>query len=124
MWNAGGTPEVLRHKDEVLRRHCEEVGRDQAQIERTLGLKPIIRDTLQEARRAWEEMMALNRTPMSDVDDDDSFWVGTVEQIAERMRASRHPRLHPLTAQPPAPDDGQPLARWIRQWRATGGDPA
>ena len=45
MWNAMGPPDVLRHKDEVLRAHCEAVGRDQAQIERTAGCKPIIRDT-------------------------------------------------------------------------------
>src|SRR5207244_11109753 len=61
MWNAGGTPEVLRHKDEVLRQHCEEVGRDQAQIERTLGLKPIIWNTPQEARGGGEEMREFNR---------------------------------------------------------------
>ena len=45
MWNAMGTPDLLRHKDEVLRAHCEAVGRDQAEIERTAGCKPIIRDT-------------------------------------------------------------------------------
>ena len=80
---------MLRHKDSVLRAHCEAVGRDQAQIERTVGCKPIIRDTEAEARRAWEASMELNRTPMADVEDDNTFWVGTPEQIAETMVACR-----------------------------------
>jgi F420-dependent oxidoreductase-like protein len=33
--NVFGRPETLRHKFEVLRRHCEDVGRDYAEIERT-----------------------------------------------------------------------------------------
>ena len=42
----------MRHKDEVLRRWCEEVGRDEAEIERTLGLGlVVIRDDPAEARR-------------------------------------------------------------------------
>ena len=57
--------------------------------------------------------MALNRTPMSDVDDDDSFWVGTVEQIAERMRASRELGFHTFIAEVPAPYDVETLERWI-----------
>jgi probable F420-dependent oxidoreductase len=35
MWNGGGSPDVLRHKNEVLDRWCAEVGRDPAEIERT-----------------------------------------------------------------------------------------
>jgi F420-dependent oxidoreductase-like protein len=31
-WNVWSSPEVFRHKREVLERHCEEVGRDPAQI--------------------------------------------------------------------------------------------
>jgi alkanesulfonate monooxygenase SsuD/methylene tetrahydromethanopterin reductase-like flavin-dependent oxidoreductase (luciferase family) len=33
--NVGGTPEVVRHKYEVLHRHCEAEGRNYAEIERT-----------------------------------------------------------------------------------------
>ena len=52
IWNTGGDIEFVRHKDEVLRRWCERVGRDEAEIERTLGLGlVIIRDDPAEARR-------------------------------------------------------------------------
>lgn len=37
-WNAFGTPEVMKHKSEVLDRHCAEVGRDPAMISRSVGL--------------------------------------------------------------------------------------
>ncbi len=37
-WNAFGTPEVMKHKSEVLDRHCAEVGRDPATISRSVGL--------------------------------------------------------------------------------------
>jgi alkanesulfonate monooxygenase SsuD/methylene tetrahydromethanopterin reductase-like flavin-dependent oxidoreductase (luciferase family) len=113
MWNGMGTPEFLRHKDEVLRAHCETVGRDQAEIERTAGCKPIIRDSEAEARRVWEEQMAHNRTPMSDVEDDDTFWVGTPQQVAEQMRARREIGFHTFIAEMAAPYDVETLERWI-----------
>jgi alkanesulfonate monooxygenase SsuD/methylene tetrahydromethanopterin reductase-like flavin-dependent oxidoreductase (luciferase family) len=113
MWNAMGSAEFLRHKDEVLRRHCAEVGRDPSEIEHTVGCKPIIRDTEAEARKAWEAMMALNRTPMSEVEDDDTFWVGTPEQVAEQMRERRELGFHTFIAEVSAPFDDETLARWI-----------
>ena len=113
MWNAMGTVDFLRHKDEVLRQHCEAVGRDQAEIERTAGCKPIIRDSEAEARRVWESQMAHNRTPMSDVEDDDTFWVGTPEQLAEEMRARRELGFDTFIAEMAAPYDVETLERWI-----------
>jgi alkanesulfonate monooxygenase SsuD/methylene tetrahydromethanopterin reductase-like flavin-dependent oxidoreductase (luciferase family) len=113
MWNAMGPPEVLRHKDQVLRAHCEAVGRDQAEIERTAGCKPIIRDTPEEARRVWEAQMAHNRTPMSDVEDDDTFWVGTPEQVAAEMRSRSELGFHTFIAEMAAPYDVETLERWI-----------
>jgi alkanesulfonate monooxygenase SsuD/methylene tetrahydromethanopterin reductase-like flavin-dependent oxidoreductase (luciferase family) len=113
MWNAMGSVEKLRHKDEVLRRHCHEVGRDSAQIERTVGCKPTIRDSHEAAQRAWEEQMAHNRTPMDEVRDDDTFWVGTADEIAERMVACRDIGFSTFLAEIPAPYDQETLERWI-----------
>jgi alkanesulfonate monooxygenase SsuD/methylene tetrahydromethanopterin reductase-like flavin-dependent oxidoreductase (luciferase family) len=113
MWNAMGTVEFLRHKEEVLRAHCEAVGRDPDAIERTVGCKPVIRDTEAEARRAWEAQMAHNRTPMAEVADDDTFWVGTPEQVAEQMHARRDIGFHTFIAEIAAPYDVETLERWI-----------
>jgi alkanesulfonate monooxygenase SsuD/methylene tetrahydromethanopterin reductase-like flavin-dependent oxidoreductase (luciferase family) len=113
MWNAMGSVELLRHKDEVLRRHCQDVGREDSRIERTVGCKPVIRDTREAARRAWEEQMARNRTPMSDVEDDDTFWVGTPDDVAERMLERREIGFHTFIAEIASPYDRETLERWI-----------
>lgn len=113
MWNAMGSVELLKHKDEVLRRHCQEVGRDESEIERTVGCKPVIRDTREAARRAWEEQMARNRTPMSEVEDDDTFWVGTPDDVAERMHERREIGFHTFIAEIASPYDRETLERWI-----------
>ena len=112
-WNAMGSVEKLRHKDSVLLAHCEAVGRDPAQITRTVGCKPLIRDTEAEARRVWEEHMSLNRTPMVDVANDPTFWVGTPEQIAAAMIACRDIGFTTFLAEIPAPYDPETLERWI-----------
>lgn len=39
MWNTGGDPGTVRHKNEVLDRWCVEVGRDPASIERTVFVR-------------------------------------------------------------------------------------
>ncbi len=113
MWNAMGTPDFLRHKLEVLERHCDEAGRDIGQIELTAGCKPIIRDTEREARRVWEAQMEHNRTPMREVEDDDTFWVGTPEQVAEEMRRRKALGFHTFLAEMAAPYDDETLERWI-----------
>ena len=113
MWNAMGSAEVLRHKEGVLRAHCEAVGRDPAEIEYTVGCKAVIRDSEAEARRVWHEQLAHNRTPMSRVENDQSFWVGTPEQIAERMRACREIGFETFISEMAAPYDMETIERWI-----------
>ena len=113
MWNAMGSTEFLRRKVEVLREHCAAAGRDIAEIELTVGCKPVIRDTDAEARVAWEAQMAHNRTPMTEVADDDTFWVGTAEQIAARMVEARELGFDTFIAEMAAPYDLETLERWI-----------
>jgi alkanesulfonate monooxygenase SsuD/methylene tetrahydromethanopterin reductase-like flavin-dependent oxidoreductase (luciferase family) len=112
-WNAMGSVEKLRRKVDVLRTHCEAVGRDPAEITFTAGCKPIIRDSEADARRLWESQMAHNRTPMADVEDDDTFWVGTPEQVAERMLERRELGFDTFLAEMAAPFDDETLERWI-----------
>jgi alkanesulfonate monooxygenase SsuD/methylene tetrahydromethanopterin reductase-like flavin-dependent oxidoreductase (luciferase family) len=113
MWNAMGEVDVLRHKVEVLHRHCADVGRDPAEIEMTVGCKPIIRDTEADARQVWEAQMAHNRTPMADVIDDNTFWVGTPEQVAEKMIARLALGFGTFIAELAAPFDDETITRWI-----------
>ena len=113
MWNAMGSVEKLRHKVEVLRRHCDEVGRDVAEIELTAGCKPIIRSNEADARRLWESQMEHNRTPMSKVLNDDTFWVGTPEQVAKEMIDRRALGFDTFIAELAAPFDDETIERWI-----------
>jgi alkanesulfonate monooxygenase SsuD/methylene tetrahydromethanopterin reductase-like flavin-dependent oxidoreductase (luciferase family) len=113
MWNAMGPVEVMAHKVDVLRRHCDEVGRDIGEIEFTLGVKVTIRDSKEEADRVWQEHMAYNRTPLEDVADDDTFWNGTPEQLAERLVPYVKLGFRTVISEMPAPYDVESLERFI-----------
>jgi len=53
--------EVFKRKDEALRRHCQEVGRDLAEIERTINIGPVVvRDSEDEALRVLEGIYERN----------------------------------------------------------------
>jgi alkanesulfonate monooxygenase SsuD/methylene tetrahydromethanopterin reductase-like flavin-dependent oxidoreductase (luciferase family) len=125
MWNTGGSIERITHKLEVLRGHCEAVGRDLAEIELTVGCKVVIRDSEAEARRVWEGQLANNRTPMSDVEDDESFWVGTPRKIADLMLERKALGYHTFIAEMAAPFDLESFDRWINEVRPmVDGEPA
>jgi alkanesulfonate monooxygenase SsuD/methylene tetrahydromethanopterin reductase-like flavin-dependent oxidoreductase (luciferase family) len=113
MWNAMGPLEVMAHKIDVLRGHCDAVGRDIGEVEVTLGSKVTIRDSAAEADKLGRENMAANKTPMSDVEDDDTFWNGTPEQIADRLRPYVELGFRTVISEQPAPYDVESLERFI-----------
>jgi len=115
MWNGMGRPEVMRRKVDALERHCADVGRDPALIERTIGCKPIIRDSVVEAQRVWRRQMEHNKTPMAEVEDDDTFWVGTPEHVTEQLLAVRELGFNTAIVELAAPYDGETLERLIGQ---------
>jgi alkanesulfonate monooxygenase SsuD/methylene tetrahydromethanopterin reductase-like flavin-dependent oxidoreductase (luciferase family) len=117
MWNAMGSVDKLAHKVEVLRGHCAEVGRRFEDIELTAGCKPLIRATYEAARAAFEAQMRANRTPLADVEDDDTFWYGTPELVAERMAERRALGFGTFIGELPAPFDAETLDRWINEVR-------
>jgi alkanesulfonate monooxygenase SsuD/methylene tetrahydromethanopterin reductase-like flavin-dependent oxidoreductase (luciferase family) len=113
MWNAMGPLEVMAHKVDVLRRHCDEVGRDIAEIEFTLGVKFTIRNSKEEADRVWKANMEHNRTPLSEVEDDDTFWNGSPEQMAEKLRPYVDLGFRTVISEQPAPYDVETLERFV-----------
>ena len=113
MWNAMGTPEFMAHKVDVLRGHCDAVGRDIAEIEFTLGVKLTIRDTKADAVRVREAAMAHNRTPPEDIADDDTFWEGSPEEIADMLRPYVDLGFTTILSEQPAPYDVETLERFI-----------
>ena len=115
MWNGMGATETLARKVRILGEHCEAVGRDIAEIELTCGCKPIIRSTEAEARQLWEAQMEHNRTPMADVEDDSTFWVGTPEQVAQQMIDRKALGFDTFIAELAAPFDDETIERWITE---------
>ena len=107
-WNTGGDLERVRHKDEVLRRWCDEVGRDESEIERTLqGGVPIIRDTEAEAKKVAAAMK--ERNPGWRGPTDGPF--GPAELVAEKWAPYLDLGFHHVYVDCPAPFDHETLER-------------
>jgi alkanesulfonate monooxygenase SsuD/methylene tetrahydromethanopterin reductase-like flavin-dependent oxidoreductase (luciferase family) len=113
MWNAMGSLEKMAHKVEVLKQHCADVGRDPSAIEFTLGIKACIRDSEAEADRVWKAAMEHNRTPLEDVADDDTFWNGTAQQLADKLAPYLELGFTTVISEQPAPYDDETLERLI-----------
>ncbi|HZQ27750.1 MAG TPA: LLM class F420-dependent oxidoreductase [Acidimicrobiales bacterium] len=80
--NFGGNPEQWAHKAEVLKDHCNDVGRDYDEIEKTWSPEVFIRETEAEVRAAGSR--SLWKEPF------DSWaagnLVGTPEQVAAKIK--------------------------------------
>jgi alkanesulfonate monooxygenase SsuD/methylene tetrahydromethanopterin reductase-like flavin-dependent oxidoreductase (luciferase family) len=113
MWNAMGPLDFMAHKVDVLKEHCSVVGRDINEIEFTLGVKFTIRDSKAEADRVWREAMANNKTPMADVEDDDTFWNGSAEELADRLRPYVELGFRTIISEQPAPYDVESFERFV-----------
>jgi len=95
LWNVYGTPASISASDAILRERCAEVGRDEAQIERTVNLNVVVRSTPAEAERVWAAYAAAHRPR----EGEGRLVVGgpveaVAESLAEYARAGfRHPIL-------------------------------
>jgi alkanesulfonate monooxygenase SsuD/methylene tetrahydromethanopterin reductase-like flavin-dependent oxidoreductase (luciferase family) len=107
-WNTGGDIEFVRHKDAVLRRWCEEVGRDESEIERTLGLgQLVIRDDPAEARRVAEEIRRRNGN------HEDNIRMTGAEELAESLIPFAELGFRHILFDAPQPHDRETLERFI-----------
>src|SRR5205823_3835953 len=69
--------EVLKHKDQVLLRHCEAIGRDPGEIERTMAAPVLIAANDREAERLVDRLPPERRATVRPV---------TPQQAAEELR--------------------------------------
>ncbi|HJP72014.1 MAG TPA: hypothetical protein VJ975_09875, partial [Candidatus Limnocylindria bacterium] len=110
--NLGGGFENVKRKDEILRRHCEEVGRDESEIERTVGVGTcVIRDDPAVAQRDFEAMFERNGNARLWKDQ----LVGTPEQIAEKLRPFLGIGFRHLIVGFPAPYDAESMERLVTE---------
>jgi alkanesulfonate monooxygenase SsuD/methylene tetrahydromethanopterin reductase-like flavin-dependent oxidoreductase (luciferase family) len=114
MCNLIGSPELIAEREAALLRHCEEVGRDPSEIERSVAIRqPLIRDSRSEAEEA-----------LLGVFDHNGFepWpgaghAGTVEDIAELCAQYVDLGYRHLIFQFLAPYDRETMTRLIQDVR-------
>jgi F420-dependent oxidoreductase-like protein len=112
--NVGGGIEQVRRKEAVLLRHCEAVGRDPGEIERTSGLGVVvIRDTRDEAQRVFEAIFASNGQAVPWANQP----VGTAEDVAEFVAPFLELGYHHLIAGFPNPYDEESMTRLATEVR-------
>ncbi len=80
--NVGGEPEMVAHKLEVLKRHCDDVGRNYDEITKSTSATV----HLVESEGSAEKETALARGEQSYEEYAKGTIVGTPEQVAERLR--------------------------------------
>ena len=85
MWNGFGDPAMVRHKLEVLREHCDAVGRDPAEIVTTRLGTLIVAQTMAEAERRRHEWQEQRGVPDESVEA--RLWWGDPDAIRGQAKA-------------------------------------
>jgi len=107
--------ESFTEKEQALRRHCAEVGRDEREIERTMNVGPLlIRDTHEEAVRVLEGIYAHNGGATKWAGRPASAQpTGTPEQVAEALAPFVAQGYRHVIAGFPAPYDQETMERFV-----------
>jgi alkanesulfonate monooxygenase SsuD/methylene tetrahydromethanopterin reductase-like flavin-dependent oxidoreductase (luciferase family) len=112
--NVGGGIENVKRKEAALLRHCETVGRDPSEIERTTGTGVVvIRDSREEARRVFESIFERNgKAPLWEDQP-----VGTPEDVAEMLAPFLEIGYRHFICGFPAPHDEESMTRMATEVR-------
>ncbi len=114
MNNVGGGVAGVRHKEEVLLQHCETVGRDPSEIERTSNIGALfIRDDRAEAERLFHAAFDRNRVARHW----DEQPVGTPEDVAEMLAPMVELGYRHLVAGFPSTYDEESMTRFATEVR-------
>ena len=109
MNNVGGAIDVVRRKEAALIGHCEALGRDPDEIERTAGIGiVVIRQRQEAASRAYAAILERNgsaRIPAQTV--------GTPASVAEHLAPYAELGYRHLIAEFPAPHDLESIERLV-----------
>jgi alkanesulfonate monooxygenase SsuD/methylene tetrahydromethanopterin reductase-like flavin-dependent oxidoreductase (luciferase family) len=112
MNNLGGGVANVRRKEAILLEHCETVGRDPAEIERTSNIGTVfIRDDRAEAERLFRAAFDRNRVAEGWEDQP----VGTPEDVAEKLAPLVELGYRHLIAGTPADYDEESMTRFVTE---------
>ena len=117
IWNAQGLPSEVREHDAVLRQHCEAVGRDEREIERSSNLWFVVRDSEAVARRDWASYMERNRASLEKSLEPSRPVFGSPETIAERLLEYCDVGFTTALVEVPAPYDHETIERLAKEVR-------
>ena len=83
IWNTFyGNPDEYRHKLDVLAGHCADVGRDPADVRKSLTFRAVLADSEQEAQERTQELFG--GPPPERMRH--MYFIGTAEKCVERLR--------------------------------------
>jgi alkanesulfonate monooxygenase SsuD/methylene tetrahydromethanopterin reductase-like flavin-dependent oxidoreductase (luciferase family) len=110
----GSAADEVAEAEARLVEHCANLGRDEDEIERTVGMGvPVIRDSAAEAQRVFADMFARNGGAR--------LWtrqpVGTVEQVVEHCAAYLEVGYRHLIFGFPSPYDEETMTRLATEVR-------
>jgi F420-dependent oxidoreductase-like protein len=91
-WNGSGSLEMLNQSVEVLRQHCEKVGRDPAEIALTVRNDFFMSNDPARVRAQLEKLSGYFRA--SPEETRDRVWVGGPEELADRLGRLRDAGYH------------------------------
>ena len=112
--NVGGGLAMVTRKEAILVQHCETIGRDPAEIERTTGIGTvIIRDSRAEAEAVHAAMFERNGRADRWTDQP----IGTPEDVAEMLAPFLGIGYRHLVAGFPAPHDEESMTRFATEVR-------
>ena len=107
-WNVMGELSKLAERDAILREHCDAVGRDEAEIERSTTVDIVIRDTHEAGLAYYQARLAANG---EEFDPDWNFFVGPPAEIAERLQPILALGFRHVLVDMPAPYDIETVGR-------------
>jgi alkanesulfonate monooxygenase SsuD/methylene tetrahydromethanopterin reductase-like flavin-dependent oxidoreductase (luciferase family) len=110
--NVGGGIDNVRRKEAILVQHCETVGRDPDEIERTTGIGTVvIRDSRADAERVHAAMFERN----GKADRWTNQPIGTPEDVAEHLAPFPEIGYRHLVAGFPPPYDEESMTRLVTE---------
>lgn len=110
--NVGGDVETIRHKFDVLRQHCVDLGRNYEDIIRSTSINVHLLDGDTDP----EQATANARGSTSYAEYSKSFWVGTPEEITARLEPLIDAGVnYVLVYMPRVAYDSTPIARFAQE---------
>jgi alkanesulfonate monooxygenase SsuD/methylene tetrahydromethanopterin reductase-like flavin-dependent oxidoreductase (luciferase family) len=107
-WNTSGPFDDVQDALATLQRHCAEIGRDIATIEKTVSFPIILRDDAAAADTRIHELMAANGVPPADFG---GYLADTPAAVADVLRRHLDLGFETVIVRMPAPYDDETIER-------------